>query len=94
MILVSEDAALDFERLRNFLEIKSPLAASQAVAAIWTAVQALDEFPHLGAPRGRASVRQLIVRHGASAYVVRYAILAQNEDILVLRIWHGRETRP
>ena len=33
MILVSEDAALDFERLRNFLEIKSSQAASQAVRA-------------------------------------------------------------
>ncbi len=32
MILVSEDAALDFERLRNFLEIKSPLAASHTVS--------------------------------------------------------------
>ena len=52
MILVSEDAALDFERLRNFLEINSPLAASHAVAAIWTAVQALDEFPHLRRRRG------------------------------------------
>ena len=30
--------------------------------------------------------RQLIVRYGASAYVVRYAILAENEDILVLRV--------
>ena len=44
MILVSEDAALDFERLRNFLGIKSPLAASQAAAAIWTAVQALGNL--------------------------------------------------
>ncbi|MGA8170885.1 MAG: type II toxin-antitoxin system RelE/ParE family toxin [Methylocystis sp.] len=94
MILVCEDAALDFERLRNFLEIKSPRAASHAAAAIWTAIQALDEFPHLGAPRGKAGVRQLIVRHGSSAYVVRYAILVENEDILVLRVWRGREARP
>jgi toxin ParE1/3/4 len=94
VILVSADAALDFERLRDFLEIKSPQAASQAAAAIWTAIQALDEFPHLGAPRGRAGVRQLVVRRGSSAYVVRYAILAENEDILLLRIWHGREARP
>jgi toxin ParE1/3/4 len=93
VILVSEGAALDFERLRNFLEIKSPRAASLAASAIWTAIQTLDEFPHLGAPRGKAGVRQLIVPNGSSAYVARYAILAENEDILVLRIWHGREAR-
>jgi toxin ParE1/3/4 len=29
----------------------------------------------------------------ASGYIVRYAILAETADILVTRIWHGRESR-
>jgi toxin ParE1/3/4 len=34
----------------------------------------------------------MIVRFGASGYIVRYARLAAG-DILVTRIWHGREAR-
>ena len=93
MIIVSEEAAFDFERLRKFLEEKSPQAAHRSVAAIWTAIERLREFPPLGAPKGRAGVRQLVVRYSSSAYVVRYAILGESEDILILRIWHGREAR-
>ena len=93
MILFSEEAALDLERLRRFLEEKSPKAAGRRLTTIWTAIERLEDFPRLGAPRGDAGVRQLVIRQGASAYVVRYAILAHNQDILVLRVWHGREAR-
>ncbi len=44
-------------------------------------------------PTGDADIRQIVVRFGASGYVVRYAIVPGDEDILVTRIWHGREAR-
>jgi plasmid stabilization system protein ParE len=93
MILFSEEAALDLERLRQFLEEKSPQATRSRLTTIWTAIERLEDFPRLGAPRGDAGVRQLVIRQGASAYVVRYAILAEKQEILILRVWHGRETR-
>jgi len=34
-----------------------------------------------------------VVRFGASGYIVRYAILNETKDILITRIWHGREAR-
>jgi hypothetical protein len=34
-----------------------------------------------------------IVRFGASGYIIRYAALADTGDIVVTRIWHGREAR-
>jgi len=47
--------------------------------------------------RGRRSdvpgARELIVRFGRSAYVLRYAYSATANELVVLRIWHGRESR-
>jgi hypothetical protein len=40
-----------------------------------------------------ADIRQIVVRFGASGYVVRYAVLAETGDIFVTRIRHGREAR-
>jgi toxin ParE1/3/4 len=53
----------------------------------------LQQFPGLGLPTGDADIRQIVVRFGASGYIVRYAALAGTDDILVTRIWHGREAR-
>jgi toxin ParE1/3/4 len=40
-----------------------------------------------------AEIRQLVIRFGASGYILRYSILSETGDILVTRVWHGRETR-
>jgi toxin ParE1/3/4 len=33
----------------------------------------------------------MVIRFGASGYIVRY--VAEANDIVVTRIWHGREAR-
>jgi toxin ParE1/3/4 len=91
MILLSSDAVEDVDRLRSFLDQNNPGAAQRALATIWTAVDRLQEFPDLGMPTPDADIRQLIIRFGASGYVVRYTALPP--DILITRIWHGREAR-
>ena len=93
MILFSPDAVEDVERLRSFLDQNSPGAAQRALASIWTAISRLQEFPNLGMATGDADIRQIVVRFGASGYIVRYAALPGTEDILITRIWHGREAR-
>lgn len=92
MILLSPDAVEDVERLRSFLDQNNPSAGQRALASIWTAVDRLQDFPELGMPTADADIRQLVVRFGASGYIIRYAILPP--DILITRIWHGREARP
>jgi toxin ParE1/3/4 len=52
----------------------------------------LQEFPALGIRTRDADVRQIVIRFGASGYVVRYVAEANN-DIVITRIWHGREAR-
>ena len=93
MILLSPDADEDVERLRTFLEQKNPDAARRALAAIWAAIDRLREFPDLGMPTEDTDIRQIVVRFASSGYIVRYAALPGDENILITRIWHGREAR-
>jgi plasmid stabilization system protein ParE len=93
MIVFSSDAIVDIKRLRTFLDEINPGAARRAMAAIMMAVERLLEFPDLGMTTADADIRQIVVRFGASGYIVRYAILAETGDILVTRVWHGREAR-
>jgi toxin ParE1/3/4 len=92
MILLSADAVEDVERLRSFLDHNNPGAARRALASIWTAIDRLPAFPQMGMPTEDADIRQVVIRFGASGYIVRYAALPDG-DILVTRIWHGREAR-
>jgi toxin ParE1/3/4 len=93
MILLASDAVEDVERLRDFLAKNSSGAAQRALEQIWTAIERLPEFPQMGSPTGVQGLRQLFVRLGAFGYVVRYTVLAETGDILITRIWHGREAR-
>jgi toxin ParE1/3/4 len=93
MILLSHDAVEDVERLRVFLDHANPGAAQRAIALIWAAMEKLQDFPTLGMPTDDPEIRQIVVRFGASGYIVRYVILPETADILVTRVWHGREAR-
>jgi toxin ParE1/3/4 len=73
MILLSPDAIEDVERVRAFLDHANPGAASRALALIWTTIERLQDFPALGMPTEDPDVRQIVIRFGASGYIVRYA---------------------
>jgi plasmid stabilization system protein ParE len=92
-LIVSPEAAADLNRLRVFLANKNPDAAQRAASSLVDAVQSLDTFPDRGRPTVFEGVRELIVPFGSSAYVLRYAHLPDTNEVLVLRIWHGREQR-
>jgi toxin ParE1/3/4 len=92
MIFLSPEAVADIERLREFLSEKNPDAARRALDAIWRAFEMLETFPELGRPIEDGEIRQIVVRFGAIGYIARYTGLSRSE-ILILRIWHGREAR-
>jgi plasmid stabilization system protein ParE len=94
MILFSPDAVEDIERLRTFLDQTNPDAARRALALIWAAIDRLQEFPDLGMLTSDADIRQIVVRFGSSGYIIRYSALPEEGNILITRIWHGREARP
>jgi toxin ParE1/3/4 len=93
MILLSRDAVQDVERVRTFLNKANPDAARRALELIWATIERLRDFPSLGIPTEDPDIRQLVIRFGASGYIVRYAILPDTGDVLITRIWHGREAR-
>jgi plasmid stabilization system protein ParE len=91
-LIVSPDAVADLDRLRAFLIEKNPGAAQRA-AGLVEAIQSLHTFPDRGRPTRMNGVRELIVPFGSSANVLRYVHYADANEIVVLRIWHGREQR-
>lgn len=92
-IVVSPEATADLVRLRTFLADKNPDAAQRAAHTLIHAIQSLDTFPDRGQPTVIEGVRELIVPFGNSSYVLRYAHWAADDEVIVLRIWHGREQR-
>lgn len=92
-IIVSQAALADLARLRAFLEGKSPRAADRAVATLTAAVQSLDDFLERGRSSGAGNLRELVIPFGQSNYLMRYAYRAEMDEIVVVRVWHGRESR-
>lgn len=92
-LIVSREAAADVERLHDFLREQNPIAAQRAVVLLTEAVDSLESLPDRGRPSGVPAVRELIVPFGRSAYVIRYVHLVDEDSVIVLRIWHGRERR-
>jgi plasmid stabilization system protein ParE len=92
-VVVAAAALADLERLRAFLSDKNPAAAKRATAALLTAVESLHQFPERGRSIGAGNVRELIIAFGRSGYVLRYVYSATAGEIVILRLWHGREMR-
>ena len=92
-IIVSVAAATDVGRLRSFLEDKNPAAAGRVAESLEKAVQSLTLFPQRGRPSSIPNVRELVVPFGRSAYVLRYVYSSERDELVALRIWHGKELR-
>lgn len=91
-VLLSRAAIGDIVRLRSFLELEAPHSAKHAVMQILGGCASLVTFPNRGSPRTDGS-RQLVIRFGASGYLVRYRVEAELEQIVIVRIRHARERR-
>jgi toxin ParE1/3/4 len=83
------DAALaDIQVIRDYIASDSPAAASRVAVAIVAAADRLGTNPRLGRIGAMSGTFELIVR----PYVIVYEI--DRSDIVVLRVWHGRQRRP
>jgi len=79
----------DLNRLREFIEVKNPLAAQRIATSILKGISQLRSFPYLGVEVHQAPnpemVRDLIIGN----YIARYLI--RSEKIDILRVWHQKE---
>lgn len=88
------EADQDIDRLYRFLAGRNSSAARKAMLAIDNAIDRLQENPHIGAVmRERTGDRQLFIPFGNSAYVLRYRLDEARDVLIVVRVWHGRESR-
>lgn len=79
--------------LQSFLNRANPGAAARAMTLILTAIERIPDAPDRGRRIGKGALRQIVVRFGRSGYIVRYTPLPETQDILITRVWHGREAR-
>lgn len=92
-IVVTGAALNDLRRLHEFLNERSPTVAGRAASLIAQSIETLREFPQRGRPSATASLREFVVPFGHSAYVIRYAVRRESAEVVILRVWHGREDR-
>ena len=91
----SREARSDFVRLRAFIAEHGPTAAERAARRLIQGIKRLVRHPRLGKRVGIApgqiapeEIRDWLV----GDYVIRYLIA--NDQLIVLRLWHGKENRP
>jgi len=78
----------DLVRLRDFIARHDPRAAARVSKRLGRTIRLLRDQPALGQPvEELPDVRELV----AGDYLVRYA--TQDDSVVILRIWHGREFR-
>jgi len=79
----------DLERLHEFVAEKNPAAAERIRNQLLDTFQTLLEQPLGGKPVKSLPVRQWV----AGDYVIRY-LIENEQNLIIVRIWHGREDRP
>lgn len=87
------EAVADLERLRAFLSLRNLDAARRVVRQILQSVKILEKYPEAGKPvEDPPGFRDIYIPFGARGYVLRYR-LEGSTDIVIIRVWHGREER-
>lgn len=87
-IVYTPESVEDLKRLREFIAVKNPNAASRIAKALRTGIKKLKTFSNLGIEVKEDEskmIRDLILGN----YIVRY--LRVRESIYILRIWHHKE---
>lgn len=81
----------DLKRLREFIEVKNPLAAQRIATSLKKGINQLKTFPYLGVEVQQAPnpgmVRDLVIGN----YITRYLI--RSNELNILRVWHHKENR-
>jgi plasmid stabilization system protein ParE len=88
----SADALADLDRFAEFLTEHHPRLAPVVAQAIVAKAQVLSDNPKLGRPiAGREEYRQLVLQVLNAVYVFQYRY--DEERLVILRVFHGRESR-
>ena len=87
-LLFTASAQRDLIRLREFVAEKNPDAATRIRQRLRQSIQRITEQPEMGVNvEDIPGVQDLV----AGDYIVHYTLLEQ--EIYILRVWHGKEER-
>jgi len=84
------EAIQDLERLRAFVASRNPHVARRIAAEILDGIENLVLFPDMGLPARRAPDPRVIRDLFVGSYTIRH--LREENSIIILRIWHGKES--
>lgn len=88
-LLYTDEAIADLVRLREFIAVHNPSAASRIAEELVSRIEMLPDFPRLGSPVERAPIPDSVRDMVFGQYVVRYSI--HTDTLIILRVWHGLE---
>jgi plasmid stabilization system protein ParE len=92
-IVWTQTAIDDLNRHYDFIKLNNADAAARAVQAIVSSGESLQKNPRRGAIVDEiAGLRKLVVFFAKYGFIIHYVIL--EDDVVILRIYHGRENRP
>lgn len=93
MILFSDDAQADLERIFEFNAERGPASALDHIATIRSAVLILNDHPGIGRRASAAStLRELVISQGVTGYVAIYEYSPLDNNVVIHAIRHQRET--
>jgi len=83
-------ARRDMLRFERSLNRHSPQAALRMFNLVTGRILSLADQPFKGVEREHG--RELVIKFGKSAYVIRYRVT--NDAVIVTRVWHSLQNRP
>lgn len=92
-VVWSPTASRDIERHYNYLLTRSSTTATKAVQKIIQTGGSLAQSPYRGTMlQSSIGLRKLLVSFGKYGYVIHYTVI--EEEVVILRVYHGKENRP
>jgi plasmid stabilization system protein ParE len=88
-LVYTDEAIDDLKRLREFIAVHNPTAATRIASELVGKIELLPDFPKLGTPVEMAPVPDSVRDMIFGKYVVRYSVHAST--IIILRVWHSLE---
>ncbi|MEH1912405.1 MAG: type II toxin-antitoxin system RelE/ParE family toxin [Nostoc sp.] len=92
-IVWTETAINDLNRHYDFIKLNNADAAARAIQAIVSSGESLQHNARRGAILDEIQgLRKLLVPFSKYGFIIHYVIL--EDDVVILRVYHGRENRP
>ncbi|MGA7324336.1 MAG: type II toxin-antitoxin system RelE/ParE family toxin [Rhodomicrobium sp.] len=83
-------AEADLSHVRETISSENPVAAERVRQSISRAIELLKFFPYLGRAGSVKGTREKAVK--SLPYIIVYAV--NDDELVVLRIYHGAQDRP